>query len=191
MASRRMRPVEFDCEWNAGAKLSFEAAVEYALESLAAVERQERLGEAPTVAGSDSTAVLLERCQKGDGQAREQLARRILPVLSRWAHGRLPAKARGMIDTDDLVQETVVRAFRRLEGFEAKGEGALVAYLRTAVLNRIRDAARHAARRPGQKPIEELIDEGPSPLQEVIGRSSFETYEEALSELPEVQRQSI
>jgi DNA-directed RNA polymerase specialized sigma24 family protein len=42
----------------------------------------------------------------------------------------------------------VFQAFRRIEAFEVRGEGALQAYLRQAVLNRIRMEIRRVGRRP-------------------------------------------
>ena len=52
-------------------------------------------------------------------------------------------------------------ALRRLEVFEARHQGALQAYLRTAVMNRIRDVIRQRDRRPlqGEMP-EDLLDDG-------------------------------
>jgi DNA-directed RNA polymerase specialized sigma24 family protein len=50
-----------------------------------------------------------------------------------------------MSNTQDLVQDTLFQAFRRIDRFESRGEGALQAYLRKAVLNRMRNFAREAA----------------------------------------------
>ena len=60
------------------------------------------------------------------------------------ASGRLPRWARDTADTQDLVQETLFQTFKKIEKFEARGEGALFAYLRQAILNRIRDELRRA-----------------------------------------------
>ena len=49
---------------------------------------------------------------------------RYLPRLSRWASGRLPRWARDLSDTDDLVQDTLIRSVANLGHFEARGEGA-------------------------------------------------------------------
>ena len=94
--------------------------------------------------------------------ALDRLLERCIPALRRWAHGRLPSTARGMQDTEDLVQDTVISAMRRLEAFEARTtQGALQAYFRQAVMNRIRDVIRYHKRRPevGSLP-ESLRDEG-------------------------------
>ena len=87
----------------------------------------------------ESTAQLIERARTGDEHAIERLIVLHLKPLQRWASGRLPRWARDLADTDDLVQETLVQTFKRIEVFEARRVGALQAYLRQAVMNRIRD----------------------------------------------------
>src|SRR5690349_24879010 len=90
----------------------------------------------------------LFRSKAGDSDALNHLFARYLPSLRRWASGRLPRWTRDLMDTDDLVQETVVRAVKRIDRFESRHEGALQAYLRQAVVNRIRDEVRRARRSP-------------------------------------------
>ena len=87
----------------------------------------------------ESTHELLSLVRQGDRDALDRLYARCLPPLRRWARGRLPAAARGALDTQDLVQDTIVNSLRRLDRFDSRHEGALQAYLRQAVLNRIRD----------------------------------------------------
>ena len=139
-----------------------------------------------------STAVLLERARNGESVAREELAQRYLVTLRRWAHGRLPRKARGLVDTDDLVQSTLARAFRRLNEFEPRGEGAFLAYLRQILLNQIRDEARRAKRTPEQMELSDSLPaEGHSPIEDVIGSEGLAAYEAALSQLTEGQRNAV
>jgi RNA polymerase sigma-70 factor (ECF subfamily) len=54
----------------------------------------------------EPTVALIRRVRDGDSVARDTLLKRYLPALRRWAHGRLPASARDLSDTDDLVQVT-------------------------------------------------------------------------------------
>ena len=61
--------------------------------------------------------------------------------LKRWAHGRLPAAAVA-IDTADLVQDAAINVIARLDTFEPRHVGAMQAYLRQSVINRIRDEMR-------------------------------------------------
>jgi len=51
----------------------------------------------------DSTAVLLERLRDGDSAARERLFARVLPLLTRWAHARLPARARDLAERNTVM----------------------------------------------------------------------------------------
>ena len=89
-----------------------------------------------------SSLVLLERVRAGDPQALNRLVQRYLAPLTRWAAGRLPGWARDLSDTDDLVQDALMRTVRQLDRFEPRRDGALHAYLRSAVMNRIRDEIR-------------------------------------------------
>jgi RNA polymerase sigma factor (sigma-70 family) len=95
-------------------------------------------------------------------------------------------------DTQDLVQETVISTFRRIERFEARGEGALQAYLRQAILNRIRDYHRSSGRQPARAALDsQAADQGDSPLELAIGRQAVERYERALSRLRPDDREAI
>ena len=142
--------------------------------------------------GGESTSVLLMRARQGEPLAREELAGRYLAILKRWAHGRLPAKVHGYVDTDDLVQSTLARAFQRLSQFEQRGEGAFLAYLRQILLNQIRDEARRGKRAPDTVEVpEDLPSKGRSPIEEVIGTDLLEGYEAALAQLTENQRNAV
>lgn len=139
-----------------------------------------------------TTVELLELAKDGDAQALDRLLERCLPALRRWAHGRLPQTARGMHDTADIVQDTIISAMRRLEAFESRHQGALQAYLRQAVMNRIRDVIRHAKRRPEASGLSEGIeDEATSPLEAAIGAENLERYEVALQRLNKEDREAI
>ena len=140
----------------------------------------------------ETTVELLNRVRAGDDEARERLVARCIPPLRRWARGRLPTYARDMLDTEDLVQDSVIAALRRLEGFEARREGALQAYLRQAVANRIKDVIRYKRRRPIQTELpEDAADHGESPLDQVIGLENTERYEAAMLRLRDADREAI
>ena len=140
----------------------------------------------------ESTFELIARARDGDEQALERLFARHLGPLQRWASGRLPKWARGLTDTDDLVQDTLLHTFKRIDAFDPRRVGALQAYLRQAILNRLRDELRRKARQ-GQSIDLEAIDlqaEG-SPLEEAIGREAVERYERALQRLKPEEREAI
>jgi RNA polymerase sigma factor (sigma-70 family) len=140
----------------------------------------------------ESSFALIERAQRGDSEALNALLERYLPRLSRWASGRLPQYARDLGDTNDLVQEAVIRTFRNLKNFDQRGEGALQAYLRQAIVNRIRDEIRRAERRPGLDNLDTgYAGSGPSPLESAIGSEAIDRYEKALADLDDTEREAV
>jgi len=146
----------------------------------------------PVESESESTARLLERVRGGDPTACNDLVARYLPMLRRWSHGRLPRAARDMADTDDLVQVSLMKALNKVEGFIPQREGAFLAYLRTTVLNSVRDELRRMARRPGRESLDErLPTPEPSLVERAIGNEMLEAYEAALSVLPEEQQEAV
>lgn len=140
----------------------------------------------------DSTLALVTRAREGDRRALEMIAARCLDDLTRYAHGRLPADSRGLADTCDLVQVAITRTLQHLDAFDPRYPGALLAYMRKAVLNLVRDEVRRARRRPAGDPIDDdLPDAAPDPLQQAITRERIERYETALSEMPLEQQRAI
>jgi RNA polymerase sigma factor (sigma-70 family) len=140
----------------------------------------------------ESTFQLIERARAGDQGALERLFARHLKPLQRWASGRLPKWARDLADTDDLVQDTLVQTFKRIEDFEPRRVGALQAYLRQAVLNRIRNELRRKGRQPHATDLDGIeVDSAESPLEQAIGREAVERYEGALQRLTAEEREAI
>jgi RNA polymerase sigma-70 factor (ECF subfamily) len=139
-----------------------------------------------------STVELLDRARNGDQAALDLLFARYAAPLRRWASGRLPRWARDLAETDDLVQEVLLRTFKRIGRFDARGVGALYGYLRQALLNRVRDELRRQARRPHATGFDGTeADGGVSPLEETIGREMAERYERALARLSSQEREII
>ena len=141
---------------------------------------------------ADTTGSLLARAQTGDAAALKEVFTRYVPLLSHWARGRLPTWARDMADTHDLVQETVLQVFPHVQEFDNRGRGALAAYLRQSLLNRIRNEIRRVGRRPQ---FEDLDAQTPSaessPLQTAIRHEQQERYEVALGRLKSTERELI
>ena len=140
----------------------------------------------------ESTSDLLSRIRAGDRQSLERLVAIFRPRLVRWAHGRLPLPARGLADTEDLVQITLLRVLDQVGDFEARHPGAFLAYLRRAWLNNMLNEVRRAGSRPrGEPPPLDLPDPAPSPLERAIGRQAVEAYEVALEQLTDEQRAAV
>jgi RNA polymerase sigma-70 factor (ECF subfamily) len=140
-----------------------------------------------------STIELLDRFKQGDEEAVGLLVERSLPPLRRWARGRLPDWARSLAETQDLIQDAVIRAIPNLKHFEARHPGALQAYLRQAIANHIRDEIRKVHARPpiGGSVPENKVNPGPSPLERAIGRERLDRYDAALAKLRPAEREAI
>ena len=140
----------------------------------------------------DSTFALLERVRRGDEQALERLFARHLKPLRRWASGRLPTWARDRADTDDLVQDALFRTLKKIDDFEPRHVGALQAYLRQAVRNRVLDELRRTGRQPEVTDLDDLhLEDVASPLEDAIGRETVEGYQRALETLKPEERKAV
>ncbi len=62
----------------------------------------------------DSTKDLVLRAKVGDRLAENEIVRRSLPRMRRFAHGRLPPAVRNGYDTEDIVQDSLLQTLQRL-----------------------------------------------------------------------------
>src|SRR5262245_37946079 len=149
-------------------------------------------GDSAIEPSPDSTLHVLERARGGDGAAARVLIARALPSVQRWAKGRLPRYARSEADTEDVVQDAFLKTLRRLARFDHRTVGGLQAYLRQAVVNRIRDILRGSKRRGvAVEADSRLRDWQPSPLEAAIMRQQLDRFLEALRTLRPADRPVI
>jgi len=147
---------------------------------------------ATTLLSDEPTIELVISARAGNRLALEALLERCLPPVKRWAHGRLPAHARGALDTGDLVQEAAMHVLGRLDKFEPRHVGAMQAYLRMSVVNRIRDEIRRVGRRPETVEMTtEPISDATSPIEAAIRVQAYEQYRSALGELRPRDREMV
>jgi len=141
-------------------------------------------GEPTPPARTLNTIELLDRAKQGDLQALARIMERYSPRLQRWARGRLPAYARSLFDTSDLVQETLARTLQGLDRVEVRGRGGFEAYVRQAILNGIKDQIRRARVRQDPEDLStDLVDSAPSPLEDAIGAELLERFERGMAAL--------
>lgn len=126
---------------------------------------------------------LVQRYRSGDERAAAELVRRHAPSLTRYLHGAgaLPG------DLDDLVQESLFRAFRRLDSW--RGEASFRSWLCTIGGNLLRDEWR---RRKGRQVVS--LDEadlpGPAnPQEEAAANETEARLLAGLATLPRLQRE--
>jgi RNA polymerase sigma-70 factor (ECF subfamily) len=141
---------------------------------------------------NEPTVTLIQRARGGDASALDALLERCLPPLRRWAHGRLPRTARGLLDTGDLVQNAAINAISHLDSFEPRHVGAMQAYLRRSVINRIRDEMRRVGRRGSPVELSDHLSSGvPSPLEQAIRTEAYDRYRAALRKLKPKDRELV
>jgi RNA polymerase sigma factor (sigma-70 family) len=129
----------------------------------------------------EATADLIAKVREGDEAACEILINRYWSALKQFAHRRLAGCVRSMTDSDDIVQDALVKTFQRLKHFDCRHGGALLAYLRQAVRNRIVDEVRRSSRCRTTVPLpDNQVAQTPSPLARVLGKESTTRYRAAL-----------
>ena len=140
-----------------------------------------------------TSLALLHRARQGERAALDELFARYVPFLRRLAHGRIPSWMRTGFETADLVQETLLHAFRRVDQFEPRGNGAMRAYLRQALQNRIHNVRRDAMRRPLAASLDavDLAVDTASPLDELLSAEERARYLSALESLQPEEREAI
>jgi RNA polymerase sigma factor (sigma-70 family) len=139
-----------------------------------------------------TTAQLIADARNGSTRAKEKLVERHLGPLRRIAHGQIPNHARSMVDTDDLVQTTMIRGLDKLNVIQPRRKGGFLAYLRRILVNQARDEMRRLQRKPQPSALFDSIpSELPSPLDAILERETFDAYESALRKLPPRQREAV
>ncbi len=134
-----------------------------------------------------TTAILLKQYQQGDESSCEQLFTMFQPALLRWAHGRIPAQAKGFMDTEDVVQDTLLLAFKNINNIKAKRPGAFFTYLRTVFINQIKQELRK------NKPFQHSITQF-SHDQKLAYENDLNTliaYDDALNQLSVDENEAV
>jgi RNA polymerase sigma-70 factor (ECF subfamily) len=125
-----------------------------------------------------------------------------LHLLSRVG---LDVRLRALADPSDVVQQTLLRAHARIGQFRGNSEAELLAWLRTILARQLADLARQAGQVRWEKKqsveaaLEEssarvaswLTDAQPSPGEQVQRREQLLRLAEALTRLPQDQREAL
>lgn len=142
------------------------------------------------------TGDLISRIRAGEGQAQSELFDRYSYRLNAFMRARLPVAARGLMETQDLVQEVCIRVVPSLEQFDYRGIGSFWAYLRRIALNYVHEVWRKFATRQVQEPLLQESWCAPEaqdspPLTGLIQKEQFQSFEHALEKLEERKRQAL
>ncbi len=125
---------------------------------------------------------LIEAWRDGDEAAAAALVRRHATPLARFLSAAGAAE-----DVDDLVQETFLRAFRRIETF--KGASSFRTWLMTIGSNILKDAWRRRSRRPVVALEDrEIVDQASDPQSEAVAEDLAARLGACVRNLPRLQR---
>jgi RNA polymerase sigma-70 factor (ECF subfamily) len=128
-------------------------------------------------------AALVARYRSGDERAAAEIVRRHAPSLARYLHGAGAAPS----DVDDLVQEALFRAFRRLDTW--RGEASLRSWLCTIGGNLMRDAYRRQKGRQMVSIEDRDLPGGSNPHEEATANEAEARLKAGLATLPRLQRE--
>jgi RNA polymerase sigma-70 factor, ECF subfamily len=152
--------------------------------------------ESPT-----STFGLLERAKAGDSQALSLAFEKYRRRLAVLVYFKLSPGARESAEVEDLVQETLLRAFRDIGGFSYQSPGSFMRWLSSIADHVIIDRVRYRNRdcRAGEEVRfrSETNPLGPEPADSQTPSRLFAQHEAVerllarLTELPEDYRQAI
>jgi RNA polymerase sigma-70 factor, ECF subfamily len=133
---------------------------------------------------SRSTLEVVRLSGVGDLGAVAGLIARAAPSIRRWAHGRVPGHVRHEANTEDVVQDAMLHALNNLARVRQRTVAGLQAYLRTSVVNRIRDLIRGTKRHGIPIELDETVPGAtPSPLESAILREGMARFVAALEQL--------
>jgi RNA polymerase sigma-70 factor (ECF subfamily) len=140
----------------------------------------------------------------------EDLGRRLercRPYLRLLVRLQLGPRLQGKVDPSDVVQQTLLEAYRKRQQFRGGSQEEWLAWLRQSLAHNLADSLRafgqakrdvacersldavlaHSSLRLGQW----LVDGGPSPSQEAERHERALLLAEALASLPEAQREAL
>jgi RNA polymerase sigma-70 factor (ECF subfamily) len=153
-------------------------------------------------ADSSVTRTLLRAARDGKAGACEQLFARHRAELLAFVELRLDSRMRARIDADDIVQETQMEVFRRLDDFLVEQPMPFRVWLRRKAFERLTDfrrrhvfAARRSVRREAALPdrssrllAQRLVASGATPSQQLAQRELANQVRQALAQMSEAHR---
>lgn len=151
-------------------------------------------------------AMLLVRAREGDAQALDRLFDMCRNYLNLVARSQVESWLQAKVDASDLVQQTMMEAYRDFARFQGGSEGEWLAWLKQILshnagdfIRRYTGAGRHARREvPLAGPLDsscfgapDPADPGASPSEEVLRRERELEIADALARLSPDHREVI
>ena len=156
---------------------------------------------------SSSEHELVEQAICGDRLALERLLLFHGSRLARYLEPRIPSILNGVIDVDDIMQQTFLQVYRDIGSFQSRGQGSFFAWIRGIADNRLFDCIREHKRkkRGGEYKRQRVICQASSvidildafagkngtPSQSIARREAIRAVQIGVAGLQDDQREAI
>ena len=154
------------------------------------------------------TLILIEQHKGGNRDALDELFRRYAERVRRIVRVRMGAFLRSRAEVEDVVQETLLRAFEGIDNFETREDARLIDWMARIAENSLRNLFQHemAQKRDAQREVAienlrdkaqqsslgwDLVSPTTAPPEKVTNKEMEEIVDECLAELPEEEREII
>lgn len=149
--------------------------------------------------------LLMGLARQGSEEGINALLERYRGYLLLIANDEMPTEIQGKVAPSDVVQETMLGAWRQIDGFRGMEEAEFLAWLRRILLNRITDQSRRFAL-TAKRQIDREVDLGflrtqqldpeaaappETPSSRAMLAEEIQLLEKALSRLSDFHRQLI
>jgi RNA polymerase sigma-70 factor (ECF subfamily) len=139
----------------------------------------------------EESSRLLRRAKGGSGEALNALFEECGEPVLAYIRLRLGARLRGQLESGDILQSTLFKAFENIEQFEGSSTKSLLGWLVSIARNQIRDeVAYHQAQRrdaartvPISGELEKIAAEIRSEVSRIHGKEKTRRLERALESL--------
>lgn len=158
-----------------------------------------RMPQAPDNAvDREASSALLRNARDGSSEALDLLFERYAPRLLALIRARMGPTLRSEMESRDLLQTALLKAFRRIEQFEGSGEASLMSWLARIAENEIRRQAtyqgrekRNVARRSSLDQADDVADRVRSQVSQMVLDEDLRSVASALAQLDEPYREII
>jgi RNA polymerase sigma-70 factor, ECF subfamily len=111
----------------------------------------------------DTTQSLIDAAREGDETAWSELHVRYRRILALLVRSSRPSSLKGRVGTEDIVQSAFLSAFRGLNGYEDRGPGSFLSWLKKILQNRIAERLRQHQAEKRDARRDEPLDGGRTP----------------------------
>ncbi len=133
---------------------------------------------------------LIERAQAGDRSAFDGLVGRYRERLLGQIEARLGSKVRARIEAEDVLQETLTRAYQSIEKFRYQGEESFYSWLGTIAEHLIWNVSQKQSSSYLELKTD-VADDDASPGRNLRRHERFERLEKALNRLSPDHREAL